>query len=89
MNKITTYYKLVNTVSEYNSIVTYRNSRFSKVKEEMKNHSDWWCDKGTGRIYQINIIEDADGNIKIKKTKVFEKTNVGVIYAMPGIEEGE
>lgn len=67
------FYELKNTVTENSTITSFRNSNFSKVKNEMKNHADFYCSNGTGTIYKVEIIEDNNGNIEIVRTKVFQQ----------------
>lgn len=67
------YYELSNSINEYHSSVVYRNIDLEKVKEEMKNHSDWWRDNGTGTIYKVTYCVKENGEIHTCRREVFRK----------------
>lgn len=47
------YYSIVNTTSEKTMGETGRYKTYEDAKEGLKNHSDWYREKGTGIIYEI------------------------------------
>jgi hypothetical protein len=48
-------YCIKNTVNEYNETITRFCSSLEEAKRELKNCCDWYCVKGTGRIYKIRL----------------------------------
>ena len=47
------YYAIENTVNEYHTAVTGKYKTLEDAKNDLCNHSDWYCSKGTGRIYKV------------------------------------
>ena len=68
-----TYYELENTINEWHSTINYRGTHLPTVKEKMKNYSNWWCSNGTGTIYQVDIYENCNSDVIIKRKKIYEK----------------
>ena len=66
-----TYYELENTVDEYHTRVTERYTTFEAAKEDLKNHSDWYDNLGTGSIYKVEIFKIGNKNISIKRELIF------------------
>lgn len=67
------YYEIVNTVSEYRSEVVSRWSTLELAKEKLKDCADWYRDKGTGIIIEVNIFPDNQGKIIVTKEEVYSK----------------
>lgn len=68
---IFTYYELENTINEYHTRVTGRYTTFEAAKEDLKNHCDWYCSLGTGRIYKVEIFKIGTKNISIERKLIF------------------
>ena len=67
------YFEIENTINERNSMVTARFEKFDQAKEDLKNRSDWYCDKGTGRIYHVvGTVNKTTGAIDIKREQVWK-----------------
>lgn len=45
------YFYISNTVNERDSRTSGTFQTFDEAKEALKDCADWYCDKGTGRIY--------------------------------------
>lgn len=67
------YYEIENTISEYCSSVTGRYLTEDIAKENLKDKCDWYCDNGTGTIYQVWFTVDDNGIIKRHREKVYSK----------------
>lgn len=63
------YYYVSNSINEYGAeqIVPKYFHTLDEAKEELKEHSDWYCAKGTGRIYGVKF------TIPVTTQIVFEK----------------
>lgn len=68
-----TYYELDNMVDEYRSKITGRYTTFEAAKEDLKNHCDWFCSLGTGRIYKVEIFKVGTKNISIERKIIFSR----------------
>ena len=68
------YYELKNTINEWSSKISGRYTTLDFAKEDMKNHCDWYCKNGTGRIYEVVIKESKKnkGKIIISRKLVYE-----------------
>ena len=58
-----TYYEIENTITERASSVTATWATLSQAKNDMPNHCDWYANKGTGSIYEVQIFMDVSGKI--------------------------
>lgn len=76
---ILTYYELENTVDEYHSRVTGRYTTFEAAKEDLKNHCDWYCSLGTGRICKVEIFKIGTENISIERKIVFWRSQSDIL----------
>ena len=47
------YYSIVNTTSDRTRGETGRYKTYEEAKENLKNHCDWYREKGTGTIYEV------------------------------------
>ena len=70
---ILTYYELENMVNEYSSKVTGKYTTFEAAREDLKNHCDWYCGLGTGRIYKVEIFKIGTKNISIERKMIFSR----------------
>lgn len=48
------YFLIENSYSEQGSHYTYNCESFEEAKKEIANHSDWYCDKGSGTIVEVD-----------------------------------
>lgn len=48
------YFIIKNSVDEYRSNITRICDTLDEALEEIKDCSDWHCDKGTGFIYEVD-----------------------------------
>ena len=48
-------YCIKNTVNEYAEHITRFCSSIEEAKRELKHCNDWYCDRGTGRIYKVRL----------------------------------
>ena len=73
------YYEIENTIDEYHSEVSDRYLVFEAAREDLKNHCDWYSDRGTGMIYKIEIFKIGSKKISIERTLVFKRTQRDIL----------
>ena len=68
-----TYYELWTTNSERTSSCKGRYDDLNYAIEDMENHCNWYCSKGTGTIYKIDIIKTYNGRLTIQRKMIYDK----------------
>ena len=69
-NKEIIYYSIVNTTSDRTRGETGRYKTYEEAKEDLKNHCDWYREKGTGTIYEITEkLDRTELGFKITRTR--------------------
>ena len=67
------YYEIWNTISERKAECTEMCTTLDIAKDHLKNnHSDWYRPKGTGSIYEIELIVENSGTITKNSKLVYE-----------------
>lgn len=59
-------YYIENTIDERRTSITAYFPTLDAAKEGLKDCADWWCPKGTGRIYSVGF------GLHAKRTLVYE-----------------
>lgn len=57
-----------NTINEYNNKITRYCLSLEEAKKQLRYCSDWYCDRGTGSIYEVRC------NTKSKPRLVYQVT---------------
>lgn len=65
------YFAIENSIDEYRWTETGLYTTLDRAKEALKNKSDWYSSRGTGRIYRHQFTINPDGTITHEKTKVY------------------
>ena len=71
MINICTYYELWTTDSDRTESCKARFQSYERTMEEMKNHCNWYCSRGTGSIYRVGIFNSND-KIIIERKLIYE-----------------
>lgn len=64
------YFEIENENMSTYANVSARWKSFKLAKDDLKNHNDAWCNKGTGAIYIKTLILNTDGSVKERREMI-------------------